>query len=617
MHAGTSKERAGAGVVLGLGMVLFAAIAVACATLADYASAPWTLWQDVLHDRNGHFAFALDLALALRDLDLLDFFTQLEKSKTWPPVHGLALASVMLLGGIDVKLAIVPSLAGWVATIVLIWLISVRLFADRLSAVTAGAVAVAFAIASPSLRLITADVMLEGLGGALSALCLYAYLRARETPAETGWWRVLAIALTVLFLEKANYWVLTIVPLVAAFVLDERRTMPAFLAWLRRLAAAARARDLARDPLLILFLIVASAVVAIAVHGPWRIQVFGRDISLYPPNNLLTVAWWLLFARLVLAWKRNRSTFELAIGAPVRQLVYWHALPMAVSFLLPQRLSVFLWFVGPTHHHGRPYSPLQAALGQWLGFSEGFHVHPWAAGAAIAGVLLALARLHRLGPPVRTVALVALFGAAAVVLHPQQQLRFQTTVLYAWWILAGAGWSALLALISGRLQPLRWSIAAAGLAALVIAQARQPWSILAHRVAIHPLGGVSDIEVYRVYAHYLDPSRIHGVLSTSAGSPFFRWTVRHDCKCRVKVDQPFLPTVASREEMRSATAAWLARTPADLLVAIDMPEWHLLYTLGLDPARGQLDALAGQSRFQRIKTIPAPIGAGTISIWSR
>ncbi len=602
--------------MLGAGIVLFAAVAVASAALAGYAAAPWSLWQDVLHDRNGHFAFALDLALALRDLDVLDFFAQLEKSKTWPPVHGLALAAVMLVGGIDVKLAILPSLAGWAVTIVLIWLISIRLFADRLSAMTAGAVAVAFAIASPSFRLITADVMLEGLGSALSALCLYAYLRARETPAEARWWRVLAIALTILFFEKANYWVLTIAPISAAFVLDEWRTIPAFSS-LRRLALSARARDLMRDQLIVMVLIAASAAVIIAVHGPWRIQAFGRDISLYPPYNLLTVAWWLLFARLVLAWKRNRPAFELATAAPVRQLVYWHAFPVAVSFLLPQRLGVFLWFVGPTHHHGRPYNPLHAVFEQWLGFSEGFHVHAWAAAAVVAGVLLALARLHRLGSPVRTVALVALVGAAAVVLHPQQQLRFQTTVLYAWWILAGAGWSGLLALLSYGARPVRWSLTAAALAAIVIGQARQPWSILAYRVAIHPHGGASDIEVYRAYAPYLDPSRIHGVLSTSAGSPFYRWTIRHDCRCRAKVDQPFLPPAASREKMREATAAWLARTPAELLVAIDMPDWHLLYSLGLDAARGQMDALADQSRFHIIRTLPAPIGAGTMSIWSR
>jgi hypothetical protein len=83
-------------------------------------------------------------------------------------VHGLALASVLTLGGIDVRFAILPSLIGWAATIALSFLIALRLLPHRRSGLTAGALAVTFALASPAFRLITADVMLEGLGAALT-----------------------------------------------------------------------------------------------------------------------------------------------------------------------------------------------------------------------------------------------------------------------------------------------------------------------------------------------------------------------------------------------------------------------------------------------------------------
>jgi hypothetical protein len=111
-------------------LVALIAIAFATSMLADYASNPGALWHGVHHDRNGHFDFGLNLALALRSLDLIEFVKGLLRATVWPPFHGLALASVLLFGGIDVRLAILPSLMGWCCTIVLTWLIARRLFSD-------------------------------------------------------------------------------------------------------------------------------------------------------------------------------------------------------------------------------------------------------------------------------------------------------------------------------------------------------------------------------------------------------------------------------------------------------------------------------------------------------
>jgi len=190
-----------------LAIVITVAAIFAFSMFADYAADPGRLWHDVHHDRNGHFNFALDLALSLRNFDVVEFLLHLERARVWPPVHGLALASVLTIGGIDVRLAILPSLIGWVATIALTFLIARQLLADRRGGITGGALAVTFALASPAFRLITADVMLEGLGAALTALCFYAYLRV---PVSERWWGVLALSLTALFFEKSNYWLLTV-----------------------------------------------------------------------------------------------------------------------------------------------------------------------------------------------------------------------------------------------------------------------------------------------------------------------------------------------------------------------------------------------------------------------
>jgi hypothetical protein len=169
-------------------IVIGAACAMAAGMLAAYAGHPDELWRGIDHDRNSHYYMGLEFALALRNLDLPWFFSTLEHARAWPPLHGLVLAGVLLLGGIDHRLAIVPSLAGWVMTVALVWFITRRLVADRVGGIFAAAVAVVFTMASPTFRLLGSDAMLEGLGAALTALALWAYLAARaEDDNAVGW----------------------------------------------------------------------------------------------------------------------------------------------------------------------------------------------------------------------------------------------------------------------------------------------------------------------------------------------------------------------------------------------------------------------------------------------
>src|SRR5262245_40037242 len=339
-----------------LAIVITVAAIFAFSMFADYAADPGRLWHDVHHDRNGHFNFALDLALSLRNFDVVEFLLHFERARVWPPVHGLALASVLTVGGIDVRLAILPSLIGWVATIALTFLIALRLLPDRRTGITAGALAVTFALASPAFRLITADVMLEGLGAALTAFCLYAYLRSREFDSDR-WWGILALSLTALFFEKSNYWVLTIVPLAIAHVSEDMR---GWLNWGRARLAAIDVGAVLRDPFVIAAVFLLLLVIALYLRGPTVVHALGLRVSLYPPENLVTIVWWVLFLRAMRLWRANRSAID-KIGIAGRRLFYWHAVPIAVSFLLPKRLATFLWYVGPTHYAEGAYDPLRAA----------------------------------------------------------------------------------------------------------------------------------------------------------------------------------------------------------------------------------------------------------------
>jgi hypothetical protein len=56
-------------------------------------------------------------ALAIRIGDPLWFFAKLLKSQICPPAHGFVLAAVLLIGGIDHRLGIIPSPMGWTLTI--------------------------------------------------------------------------------------------------------------------------------------------------------------------------------------------------------------------------------------------------------------------------------------------------------------------------------------------------------------------------------------------------------------------------------------------------------------------------------------------------------------------
>ncbi len=224
-----------------LAVVAAVAIVVAGAMLADYLANPDLLWRSFYHDRNTHFAFGLDLALATRELDPLWFLSELDKAKVWPPLHGLALAAVLLLAGPDHRWAIVPSLIGWVATVVFGALTARALFKDRAAGVLAAAVTATLTIASPALRLLASDVMLEGMGSGLSAAAIWSYGIARSGPSARWKWRLLAIILTALFFEKGNYWGLVAAALIAASLSADAR-------WWSALARATVAHLLAHPP---------------------------------------------------------------------------------------------------------------------------------------------------------------------------------------------------------------------------------------------------------------------------------------------------------------------------------------------------------------------------------
>jgi hypothetical protein len=604
-------------------LVAAGAAALAVSLWTSHAAAPDLLWRDVYHDRNGHFAYGLDLALAVKTFDPLWFLSELEKARVWPPLHGLILSAVLLVADIDHRLGIVPSLLGWVITIVLSWVIARRLFAARLPGVLAGAVAVTLTAASPAFRLLAADVMLEGLGAGLSALALFAAMLAGAEPARRARWRLLALTLTALFFYKGNYWGLVVVALALAYVsLDVGP-------WLRRAGVALRAcdagaaRSALRDPLLVAAAGIAALVGLLYWRGPTSVVLFSQPLSLYPPENLVTVAYALLFIRAALAWRRNRAAFDAALGLAFGSagciLFYWHAVPVAVSFLLPKRLATFLWTVGPANYDWEhSYDPLGGAMLYWRAFADGFHVAPWMAVLALALASIGIVRMWRT-PPARGVVLLALWSAIAVIAHPQHQGRFLASWVFAVWICAGVGAGALFELaLARRPRFVEIAVLVALVAAFAAANVWREPSKAAYATAIYPTEGPSDLELVRPYLDDLGGAREIMVATTFGRSDLFAWMIREHCRCGVAIRWPWLEHLGSRDEAWRVMAESIAQSNADVVVIVDAP--HSGYALPsagwtYDVLVGIVDAMEQQDRFVRVASYPVP--GGSASVWRR
>jgi Dolichyl-phosphate-mannose-protein mannosyltransferase len=601
-------------------LVLIVASIFAASMLVNYAANPGELWYGLRHDRNVHFDAAIQLAVALQNFDVATFLGLLLEPHIWPPAADLSLAVVMILGGMDLRLAILPGLMSWTCVTTLVFLIARRLFSDRWTGNVAGALAVTFAVASPTFRLISADVMLEGPGAALTAFCLYAYIRARAKTAAGSerWWGILAITLTVLFFEKYNYWLMIALALAIAYFSED---LSGSLRWFRSLAAMAApdtARAIFRDPFIFAAACLAILDVVIYASHPTTVDLFGVQAVVRDAwKDVATAIWAVLFVRAVLLWRKYRTTFDLALGFAGRRMFYWHLFPIGIFFLIPKRIVDVLWFIGANWGQ-KPFSfhPLHAAAWQWLGFSQGFHVTPWIAALVLALAIVSAVGLGRLGVGARPLLLLAVLSGAAVILHPNQEWRFQASWIFSVWILAGAGGALILSLLTARLRPFtRVAIAAAAVVGIAATESRYGWTEMAYATASHPRPGErTELDFAKAYLPYIRSGEKVGFLTTLTENNFYGWTLRVNCRCEQKVRVPELERLQlrTREQYRLFTAAWLKRTPLDLIVVIDATSGEIPEP-GYDALSGQIDAIKQDSTYHPVATVPVPaFGAAVI-----
>lgn len=602
---------------------IVAAVAAGCAAsmFAQYFQNPATVWHslELGHDRASHYMLGLDVAIALRTLDPIEFLARLEEVRAWAPLHPLVLGVTLTLGGLDHRIAILPGLAGWVLTVVLTWLIARRLAAGRMQQLVAGVVAVTFAVASPAFRTVSADIMLEGLGAGLTALALWLYVRACEAPQDNGRWRALSIALTLLFFEKQNYWLLT----AAALALASFSAAPRD--WLGRARELAAGIDLRRfglkllmDPLLVAFAVACAASVIIALHGDRPFVLFGRSVWLYPPRNPLTLAWGLLFLRCAIAWYRHRAVFDEAIGGIGRALFYWQAVPIAVYLLLPHRLQYVVMYLSPANSFPtQHFEPWAAAAFYLRSLTEDYHVAPWSFVLAIFLAAAALARLGRVPPSHRAPMMLLLVSTAAVVLHPNVNMRYVASWIFSLWICAGVGAAVILQAVTSRFSTAPRALATGIMVCALVGAHIRASSSAAAEVARGATRPPSELELSAAYLPHLAGFTDVGFVLSFGPHHFATWTVREQCRCRAVIEWPGIPAT-TRAEARDTVEQWVARTRAQRIVVINAPDVPLPPQSDWmrDWALGVLDGLANQDRFVMIALIPVPSFPAKISIWA-
>ena len=594
---------------------------MAAYTYQQYLTTSRARWDGSVHDRHGHYAYGLKMALALRQGDVGGFLAEMEKGKVWPPFHGVLVAVVLSLGRLHHDWAVLPSLLGWIMTVLFGFLLACSVQPSRRAGLAAGAVACVFIAASPAYRAFATDVMLESLGAGLTLLALYCHSLAVQNKNSPWPWRWLGLALTVLFLEKYNYWLLVVLALcVAHFSVHPRQ-------YLRTVVSAARGfdwrrwgREQARHPLTYLFLGIVVLVAFLFAKGPTSVQVAGNRVSLYPPNNLVTVGYAIALLRLILAARRPHSTWIARLTAPARQLLWWHVLPVGLSFLLPQRLSAFLWYLGPTNYGDAPVrDPIHAGAFYLATLSEDYHAGVWSV-VLVLGLLSAAAFFSRnMGPDGRAVLFVVLIGAVLVILHPNQKSRFLHSWVAVAWVAAGIGFAcSLRSRILNGLPGLR-VVFALGFVAILSWGHYADWFAPGHSPEVgHRNSTASLLDLTDTYLPYVaDSQRLTFFTTVPAGS-VLQWTYLERYHRRNAVEVVQWGAGATAVQLRDRFRAWLASTQSDTIIFVDIPPGSYFFAdVGQETYGGLEELLAEQTVFRQSHRWDLARYGCRITLWRR
>src|SRR5579875_1486728 len=82
-------------------LVFLAALVLAGCLYARFLGVDRALWYNPYHDRSAHYLYSLKLATDLENGRLLQLLHDLNEARIWPPLHGMAAATVLRIAGRD------------------------------------------------------------------------------------------------------------------------------------------------------------------------------------------------------------------------------------------------------------------------------------------------------------------------------------------------------------------------------------------------------------------------------------------------------------------------------------------------------------------------------------
>jgi hypothetical protein len=601
-------------------LVLVVATAAAIAGYQRFLDNAPFLWGSTIHDRHAHYHSGISLATDIRNADLIQFIRDVDlASRVWQPMHAVAVAMTLLVFGSDYRIAVLPNLLAWFGSIVLAFMLARRIV-PRLGT-AAGIIAALLVMASPAHRAFATDLMIESLGAFFTLLVLYAYVVVNQNPTTAnGRW--FAVALTLLFVTKYNYWVLALGGLlVTEFATRPRLYTHLTLTTVRDWPWAAWLGRQLRSPITYAMALPLVILAAFRISGAESLTLVGYTINVRNPHNLITVAYWAFVVHLVLWWRVEGREFRDRFALPVRSLAYWHAWPVAIWFLWPKRLAYWIWYMDPASNSGE--APQFNLLGgysfYWHSLIGDYHVSLTLLISVIVLLVVAGLLRHRLRSGASVVLLFVLISAMATIHHPNRKSRYAHTWTPAAWVMAGAG----LALLVDRLTRERAiakhaiALAACGGAALVCLPAGfQP----GHAPEGGPnLARATPLRLVNQYAPHIRDTHRAAVLSNLPMKFLPQWhhLEKHPAAPRLETECRNLPHHARPNQQ--AFQSWLQATRADAIVFIHIPPGSAFYDHL--PACAAYESIPlwmeQQTTFALEQRLPTPDDTSTIFIWRR
>ena len=575
------------------------------------------LWWWMGHDRHAHYMNGLNFALDLRTGDWSRLFHDFDRMRVWGPLHPFLVAIAEFIAGPDHRLAVLPSLAGWVLAIWCAFLIPRRMLMSGGNA--AGLLAALFVAISPTHRAFATDCMYESLGAGLSLASIYLYLATLQEGSRRAA-IALGVTLSVLFLHKYNYWLLVTLGL----LLGEFARQPR--AWLQYAQSLCRRDRLPswivgelKQPLNYVTLAFAAAAIAVLATGGGTIALGRWSLSAQEPHNFVHLAYVSFFVRLLFWWRNVGRTWSLQLPATLRTVLLCHGSVIALWFLLPKRLSYFLWYLSPyqTDQH-RDKVPFMHGLPTYLrALQDDYLPLNWGIYLFVGMLALGFVSWRRFKPGASVLMFFFLIAMYLTCQHPMLKNRFLHSWIAAGWIIGAVGLVYAVQQVAGLIaQPARpW---AANFACAVVIGLHGPALLdMGHAQE----GGVkpnepSPLRITDTYVSALADAEYPTILSNISTRFLWSWTyIEHYRHQNFAAE---IKNFKSYENNPQQVKRWLDTTRSDALVIIDVrpgSTFDMPTDEYVDLAAFK-QALSEQSVFVSAQRWEMPEGV-TITLWKK